>query len=92
MVCLNLSKARFSSTVVSVPVVSMSSSRISAMISPLFFIKAFCSDSALDVDKVIVAVFGGHEIPKVADFCKSFDNCQCCLYCFLALQDDRKHI
>ena len=51
MVCLNFSRARFSSTVVSVSVVSKSSSRISAMISPLFFIRSFCSDSVSDVDR-----------------------------------------
>ena len=51
MVCLNFIRARFSSTVVSAPVVSRSSSRISAMISPLFFIRSFCSDSVYNVDR-----------------------------------------
>ena len=51
IVCLNFKTAKFNSIDVSVSVVFRSSSRISAIISPLFCIRGFCSALSLMFEK-----------------------------------------
>ena len=54
IVCLNFKTAKFNSIDVSVAVVCRSSSRISAIITPLFRIRACCSPLSLTLERVLI--------------------------------------